>query len=150
MSTGFVVRASRLATSSRLLEDAFVVVGGASVLQVGTGPSPPSAYPVVELGDVLVAPGFVDVHVHGGGGYEVNCGSTDEVVRSVREMARFHARHGTTSLLATTVSDSPQALRTALAGVATVAREPGSSVLGSNLEGPGSRRREPGRSSGGP
>jgi N-acetylglucosamine-6-phosphate deacetylase len=51
-------------------------------------------------------------------------------------MARFHAGHGTTSLVATTVSDTPQALRVALEGVATVAREPGSGVLGSNLEGP--------------
>ncbi len=135
MSTGFVVRASRLATPSQLLADAFVVVQGASVLQVGTGPPPP-AYPVVELGDVLMAPGFVDVHVHGGGGYEVNCATADDVARSVREMARFHARHGTTSLLATTVSDSHQALRAALEGVAMVAREPGTGVLGSNLEGP--------------
>ncbi len=136
MSTGYVVRAARMATPSRLLDDAFVVVEGGSVLGVGTGPAPAGTYPVVDLGDVLVAPGFVDVHVHGGGGSEVNCATAGEVARSVREMARFHARHGTTSLVATTVSDSPQALRTALEGVATVAREPGTSVLGSHLEGP--------------
>jgi N-acetylglucosamine-6-phosphate deacetylase len=136
MSTGFVVRASRVATPFELLKDAFVVVEGASVREVGTGPPPRSSHPVVELGDVLVAPGFVDVHVHGGGGYEVNRGTVDEVAWSVRAMARFHAGHGTTGLLATTVSDSPPALRTALEGVATVVREPGTSVLGSNLEGP--------------
>jgi len=55
---------------------------------------------------MLVAPGLVDMHVHGGGGYEVNCATAGEVELSVRKMARFHARHGTTALVATTVSDS--------------------------------------------
>jgi N-acetylglucosamine-6-phosphate deacetylase len=83
-----------------------VVVDGASVSEVGTGPPPALAYPVLDLGDMLVAPGLVDMHVHGGGGYEVNCATAGEVELSVREMARFHARHGTTALVATTVSDS--------------------------------------------
>ena len=51
-------------------------------------------------------------------------------------MAQFHATHGTTALVATTVSDSPEALRTAVEGVAAVALVPGAAVLGSNLEGP--------------
>jgi N-acetylglucosamine-6-phosphate deacetylase len=118
------------------LEDAFVVVDGASVSEVGTGPPPSPAYPVLDLGDMLVAPGLVDMHVHGGGGYEVNCATAGEVELSVREMARFHARHGTTALVATTVSDSPEALRAAVQGIAAVAAEPGTTVLGSNLEGP--------------
>ena len=99
---------------------------------------------------MLIAPGFVDLHVHGGGGAQVNCATREEVEVSVRSMARFHARHGTTALLATTVSDSPQALRTAVEGVAAVATAPrgeqrsghlgqeglGAVVLGSHLEGP--------------
>jgi N-acetylglucosamine-6-phosphate deacetylase len=51
-------------------------------------------------------------------------------------MARFHARHGTTALVATTVSDSPKALRAAVQGIAAVAAEPGTTVVGSHLEGP--------------
>ena len=54
-------------------------------------------------------------------------------------MARFHARHGTTSLLATTVTAPAAELRSALRGIGAVARErrPGEArVLGCHLEGP--------------
>jgi N-acetylglucosamine-6-phosphate deacetylase len=134
--TGFVLSASRVATPTELLQDGFVAVEAGSVREMGYGVPSATPFPVIQLGDVLIAPGFIDVHVHGGGGYEVNCATVEEVVVSVREMARFHARHGTTSLVATTVSDSQEALRAAIEGVATVARTPGSGVLGSNLEGP--------------
>ncbi len=62
-------------------------------------------------------------------------------------MARFHAMHGTTALLATTVSDSPEALRAAVEGVAAAASAPrrgGAVVLGSHLEGPVDRPFESG------
>jgi N-acetylglucosamine-6-phosphate deacetylase len=135
--TGYVLSATRLATPTQLYSDgAYVVVEGAVVVDIGGGAPPSGPWPVVQLGDALISPGFVDVHVHGGGGYQVNCASRDAVRASVLHMARFHATHGTTALVATTVSDSPEALRTAVEGVAEVARLPGSGVLGSNLEGP--------------
>ncbi len=121
---------------------------------------------MVDLGDVLIAPGFVDLHVHGGGGAQVNCPTREEVAASVWRMARFHAAHGTTAMVATTVSDSPEALQAAVEGVAmvthgeavpdaealldgetgpdgengadgeSVSTERGAVVLGCNLEGP--------------
>jgi len=136
----FVLAARRLATPSEILDDAFVWVEGRSVREVGRG-LPPAGATVLDLGDVLIAPGFVDLHVHGGGGAQVNCATREEVESSVLRMARFHAQHGTTALLATTVSDSPEALRAAVEGVAAVTASAGSvgsgaAVLGSNLEGP--------------
>ncbi len=135
----FVLAAARVATPTELLENGFVVIEGGSVSEVGRG-SAPTTTTTVDLGDMLIAPGFVDVHVHGGGGAQVNCATREEVEASVRSMARFHAMHGTTALLATTVSDSPEALRAAVEGVAAVASAPrtgpGAVVLGSHLEGP--------------
>ena len=133
---GFVLTASQVATPTELLHDGFVVVEGRSVRRSARAHPLDDLLPIVELGDTLVAPGFVDVHVHGGGGAQVNCATRDEVESSVRKMAQFHATHGTTALVATTVSDSPEALRTAVEGVAAVALVPGAAVLGSNLEGP--------------
>jgi N-acetylglucosamine-6-phosphate deacetylase len=137
----YALSARRLATPSEMLPDGFVVIEGGSVSEVGSG-APPAGIAVVDLGDMLIAPGFIDLHVHGGGGAQVNNATREEVEASVRRMAVFHAGHGTTALVPTTVSDSPEALRTAVEGVAAVTRasaaEPGqgATVLGSNLEGP--------------
>ena len=85
-------------------------------------------------GESLVLPGFIDLHVHGGGGADVmdSNGAIDTV-------ARMHARHGTTSLLATTMTAPRKDIETALADVGRVMRErPAGTarVLGVHLEGP--------------
>jgi N-acetylglucosamine-6-phosphate deacetylase len=82
----------------------------------------------------LLVPGFVDLHVHGGGGVDVMEGAA-----AVRTMARFHARHGTTTLLATTVTHERPALTAAFAGISDAMEAPaadGAEVLGVHLEGP--------------
>ncbi len=82
----------------------------------------------------LIVPGFVDLHVHGGGGADVMEGPD-----AVRTMARFHRQHGTTTLLATTVTAPEATLRTSFAGIGEAMAEPapdGAEVLGVHLEGP--------------
>lgn len=84
--------------------------------------------------DRFILPGFVDLHVHGGGG-----GDCMEGADSVRRMARFHARHGTTALLATTVTAPADDLRRAFGGIAQAMAEPldaAARILGAHLEGP--------------
>ena len=97
----------------------------------------------VELGDRIVGPGCVDVHVHGGAGCQVNGDSAVDVEGALATIASFHARNGTSSLLATTVSDSPERLAAAVAGVAQAAARAratavptGARIIGSHLEGP--------------
>jgi len=82
----------------------------------------------------LWLPGFVDLHVHGGGGHDTMAGAD-----AVAHIARLHARHGTTALLATTMTATPEDLRTALRGLrAAIDQRPaqGAMVLGVHLEGP--------------
>lgn len=84
--------------------------------------------------DRWILPGFIDLHVHGGGG-----GDTMNGADAVRRMARLHARHGTTALLPTTVTAPDEDLLAACAGVAEVLKAPESdeaAVLGLHLEGP--------------
>lgn len=79
-------------------------------------------------------PGFIDLHVHGGGG--ADCMDGEEATRT---MARFHARHGSTALLATTVTAPLEDIEQALVGINRVMHNPGpgeARVLGVHLEGP--------------
>lgn len=82
----------------------------------------------------LIVPGFIDLHVHGGGGRD-----TMEGRDAVTAMARVHAQHGTTALLATTMTAPVQEIEAALHAVAPqcIERDPQCArVLGVHLEGP--------------
>lgn len=82
----------------------------------------------------LVLPGFVDTHVHGGGGAD-----TMDAGDAVHTLAATHLRHGTTALLATTMTAPLDEVRAALLALAPLLHErpPGSArVLGVHLEGP--------------
>ena len=84
--------------------------------------------------DRLILPGFIDAHVHGGGGADTMDGAA-----AVRRVARFHALHGTTTLLPTTVTHPWDAVIGALRGVREIMDEGvpgGADVPGAHLEGP--------------
>ncbi len=83
---------------------------------------------VLELGERWLAPGLIDTHVHGGAGAQCNTTDPDEV----DAVAAFHALHGTTALLATTVAAPPDELEASLMAIA----RSGPIVLGAHLEGP--------------
>ncbi|MBV7536122.1 N-acetylglucosamine-6-phosphate deacetylase [Duganella sp. sic0402] len=83
---------------------------------------------------VYILPGFIDLHVHGGGGKDVMEGGD-----AVRTIAAIHARHGTTSILATTMTAPPEDIDLALKGIGQAAAQRGKGearVLGAHLEGP--------------
>jgi N-acetylglucosamine-6-phosphate deacetylase len=88
----------------------------------------------LDVGDRWLIPGLIDTHVHGGGGAQCNTADTDEVVA----VAAFHAAHGTTSLLATTVSADVDELERWLRAIGEAG------VLGAHLEGPFLNPRRPG------
>ncbi len=85
-------------------------------------------------GELTVLPGFVDLHVPGGGGGDVMQGEA-----AIRRCAALHARHGTTALLATTITAPADEIASAVAAIADAAadRQAGEArILGAHLEGP--------------
>ncbi len=79
-------------------------------------------------------PGFIDTHLHGGGG-----GDTMDGADGVRTLARFHLAHGTTTLYPTTITNPWDAILHALDGVRQVQADPDPtlpSIPGVHLEGP--------------
>lgn len=84
------------------LRNAVVVVEDGVVMSVGARQQTavPSAASVVDLGDGLLVPGFIDMHIHGGAGHDVMEGTPEGIA-----VLELHlARHGTTSYCPTTVS----------------------------------------------
>ena len=84
----------------------------------------------------LVVPGFIDMHVHGGGGADFMTGTPE----AVRQAARTHARFGTTGMLATTLTAAREAIDGAVVAARSVMREgrrdDEARILGIHLEGP--------------
>lgn len=81
----------------RLLERAAVLIRGERIAALGT-PDLVVSPEMEDLDGAYLAPGFIDLHVHGGDGSDFMDGTPD----AFRTVARAHARHGTTALLATT------------------------------------------------
>ena len=88
----------------------------------------------IDASKLLVAPGFIDPHVHGCCGVDVMEGNHD----SLNAVSRILVRHGTTSFLPTTVSSPPDVLRRAAEQLGAAMARPfdGAQPLGIHLEGP--------------
>ncbi len=116
-----------------LVEDHAVLVAGGSVLEVVPRAEIPDAVPVLDQGDVDLAPGFVDVQVNGGGGVLFN--DTPDV-DTLRTIAAAHRRFGTTSLLPTFITDSREKMVAAREAVEQARTEGVPGILGVHFEGP--------------
>jgi len=129
-----VLAAEAVFTPAERLAPGWVHVRDGRIVAAGAG-APPVARPALRLpAGATLAPGYIDLHVHGGGGDQVGPDP-----HGVAGVARFHARHGTTALLATTVPAPEDELLATVRAVAAAARraEPDAArVLGCHLEGP--------------
>jgi N-acetylglucosamine-6-phosphate deacetylase len=86
-----------------------------------------------DLDGHMLAPGFIDCQVNGGGGVLFNDAPT---VDTLRRIAAAHRRFGTTGLMPTLISDDAQVMRAAMAAVATAIAQDVPGILGVHLEGP--------------
>jgi len=126
--SAMLLSAGTVVTGDAVLRPGWVAVDGATIRTTGDGPAPPGA---TDLGaDAVVAPGFVDMHVHGGGGGSFPGADPDQVSTAIG----FHRRHGTTTTVASLVTASPDGL---LADVRALAeRVADGDLAGIHLEGP--------------
>jgi N-acetylglucosamine-6-phosphate deacetylase len=117
-----------LLTGRELLRPGWVDITGTTVHAVGSGAPPRPAD--LELGAVTVVPGFVDTHLHGGAGANFSAGTRGETATAVA----LHRRHGTTTLVASLVTATPDEL---LRQVTQLADDTDAGLIdGIHLEGP--------------
>lgn len=77
-------------------------------------------------------PGFIDIHVHGGGGAD----TMDASPEAFQTIAKTHAAHGTTGLYLTTMTESPERIQRVMETLEPTFQSEGAQVLGFHLEGP--------------
>jgi N-acetylglucosamine-6-phosphate deacetylase len=93
----------------------------------------PAGIERVALAGGLIAPGFVDLQVNGGGGVMLNNAPSVETIRTI---CKGHATGGTTALLPTLITDTPEITRAAIAATREALAEGVPGLLGLHLEGP--------------
>nr|WP_214650080.1 N-acetylglucosamine-6-phosphate deacetylase [Palleronia pontilimi] len=124
--------ASAVHDGTRLHQDAALIVeDGVCAGIVAAADIPKGALRVVS--DGIICPGFVDLQVNGGGGLMFNERPDPD---GLRQIARAHARLGTSAFLPTLITDTPQKTRAAVAAVRSLIAAGDTIVAGLHLEGP--------------
>ncbi len=100
MKTGFTAR--RLFTPTEEIDHPMLVVEDGRVTELFSlsGTTSNHNFPLVDFGDATLAPGFLDIHIHGGAGLDVMLAAPSELPR----LGKFLATHGVTGYFPTTVA----------------------------------------------
>jgi len=122
-----VLTGARVVGPSGVLDSAWVDVRDGRIEDIGDGPAQADA---VDLEGGWLLPGFIDAHMHGGGGHDVTR-SADDLTAAVA----FHRAHGTTRTLVSLMAAPVDSLCAQLGWVHAASSED-ERILGAHLEGP--------------
>lgn len=86
----------------RLLRNAVVVCDKGKIVSVDADIEPPSNATIIDAKGCYISPGFIDIHVHGGGGADFMDGTPE----AFQVACRSHLKHGTTTIFPTTTTGS--------------------------------------------
>ena len=141
-----VIYGAQVVTEDGVLEAA-VFLDGPHIADIKTGTWTTDAdTETVDARGLILMPGFLDVHIHGGGGSD----TMDAGAEALRAICQTHARFGTTGLLLTTMTQSRPAISNALKTARTAWEAGptfcpnGAQVLGVHIEGPYISPKKPG------
>lgn len=123
-----MISGGRIVTPDGILADGWLQIDGRTIARLGSGEPPePRDH---ELDGAWVVPGFVDIHVHGGGRASYVPGDQDQAVTA----AALHRQHGTTTTMASLVSGTADSLVAAVSELAELVED--GVLAGIHLEGP--------------
>jgi N-acetylglucosamine-6-phosphate deacetylase len=134
MGTQLKIFNGKILTPYRTIQRGTVVVSEGRIVSVCEGDVDVAGAMEIDAGGCYISPGFIDIHVHGGGGADFMDGSVDAFLT----VARTHARYGTTSMLPTTLTSEKEELfhTLDLYRKANQENRSGAQFLGIHLEGP--------------
>jgi N-acetylglucosamine-6-phosphate deacetylase len=124
----------KVITDSDVIVDGIVVAKGGRIESAGPRQGElPAGAELIDAGGHYISPGFIDIHIHGGGGSDfMDANATD-----VEQVFRYHAEHGTTAMCPSTATAPLDEILAALDGINVYrSRQPSARALGAHIEGP--------------
>jgi len=131
-----IISGNKIITPLKVIKNGIVIVDDGVIEYVGEKEKAADlvSYNNIYRGEYIV-PGFIDIHCHGGNGYD----TMDSTYEALREISKFKAKNGCTGFLATTVTSSIKDTVKALNNISEHSKqspEGGTEILGVHLEGP--------------
>ena len=125
---------ARIITPQTIIENGSILVTGDKITAVNERNIQANDAITIDAKGQYVSPGFIDIHVHGGGGHDFMDGNENAFLK----IAELHAQYGTTSMLPTTLTSSKGELLQTLAIYESANKKNtnGAQFLGMHLEGP--------------
>jgi len=129
-----VIRGGMVVTPLDVFAEADVLCEDGKIVRVGPGIACGEKCETIDAAGLIVAPGFVDIHVHGSAGHDTMDGTRE----AIAGMAQFFATRGVTSFCATTLTMGRRKIMQAVRAVEACMKDPvrGAQPLGVHLEGP--------------
>lgn len=124
----------RIITPYRMINNGSILVEDGKIADISEGRLPVSECTTIDAKGLYVSPGFIDIHTHGGGGFDFMDGTVEAYLGAAIE----HAKHGTTALVPTTVTSTKESLKETfeIYKKAKASKNKGAALLGLHLEGP--------------
>ncbi|MCR4424907.1 MAG: N-acetylglucosamine-6-phosphate deacetylase [Firmicutes bacterium] len=137
MDQRILISSGRVVTPHVIFDPGSILIQGTRIHKVGPDSilRGQQAHTVIDASGCTVVPGFIDLHVHGGGGAD----AMDASPEAIAQMGEFHVKHGTTGFVPTVMSSPKEemlAATRAIARASWTSWENSAQVLGVNLEGP--------------
>ena len=115
------------------IRDCIVLVNNGKIIDIVDRYEEQETDTIIDCGGLYLSPGFIDAHVHGGGNKSAMSESPEDIIA----MAEAHLKHGTTSIVPTTLAAPIDQLKKVVLSIKKASEESkNANILGVHLEGP--------------
>src|SRR3954465_15777076 len=106
MNTLIKIYNGKFITPNKIISNGSILINGNKIIEVSEGNIEAPAAVHINANEKYIASGFIDIHVHGGGGYDF----MDATETAFLKAAELHVQYGTTSITPTSLSSSKEEL----------------------------------------
>lgn len=129
-----IIKNGQIITQERLISGQSILIENGKVIEIGDNLDEIEVDSIIDAKGLFISPGFIDIHVHGGGGFDFMDGTVDAIIGA----SKAHMKYGTTSMLPTTLTSDEDSLYDTLDNFKSVIDNCDEipNILGIHLEGP--------------